>query len=66
MRRIEREQEVAKRNAAPQLALATSRVAKVNGAAAKVGAEAFVAKGKENYGQPDWESDETLEAYLSA
>lgn len=34
----------------------------------KVGAEAFVAKGDGNdgYAQPDWETDETLEAYLSA
>lgn len=34
----------------------------------KVGAEAFVAKGdgSDGYPQPDWETDETLEAYLSA
>lgn len=36
--------------------------------AVKMGAEAFVAKRKdsEGYGQPDWETDETLEAYLSS
>lgn len=65
MRRRERDEEVAKRSAPRQLAFA--QVAKANDVAtAKGGAEAFVAKGKENYGQPDWESDETLEAYLSA
>lgn len=35
--------------------------------AVKMGAEAFVAKnGSDGYGQPDWETDETLEAYLSS
>lgn len=35
--------------------------------AVKVGAEAFVAKGngKDGYGQPDWDTDETLEAYIA-
>lgn len=34
---------------------------------ARVGAEAFVARdanGSEAYGQPEWETDETLEAYI--
>ena len=36
--------------------------------AVKMGAEAFVAKrnGSDGYGQPDWETDETLEVYLSS
>ena len=34
--------------------------------AVKVGAEAFVAKGNgsDGYAQPDWDTDETLEAYI--
>lgn len=35
--------------------------------AVKVGAEAFVAKGNgsDGYAQPDWDTDETLEAYIA-
>ncbi|CAM9121447.1 unnamed protein product [Ectocarpus fasciculatus] len=72
MRRKEREQEAAKRFAPPPLALASSAAAderekKEANAIAKGGAEAFVARGNgdEGYGQPEWESDETLEAYLN-
>ncbi|CAN0487015.1 unnamed protein product, partial [Ectocarpus sp. 8 AP-2014] len=72
MRRREREQEAAKRFAPPPLVLAGSaavdeREKREANAIAKGGAEAFVAKGNgdEGYGQPEWESDETLEAYLN-
>lgn len=72
MRRREREQEAAKRSAPPPLVLSDSAAAderekREANAIAKGGAEAFVAKGNgdEGYGQPEWESDETLEAYLN-
>lgn len=70
MRRKEREQQFAAQTAlasrtAPQLN--TVDIVKDENDV-KVGAEAFVAKGDgtDGYPQPDWESDETLEAYLSA
>lgn len=81
MRRTEREEEFAQRNlrSAPappttRLPKPVSRYAEVDEAArkaeegaVKVGAEAFVAKGNgsDGYAQPDWDTDETLEAYIA-
>lgn len=70
MRRKEREQGVA---AVPSAELASfpapeEDAIKEENSSVKMGAEAFVAKrnGSNGYGQPEWESDETLEAYLSS
>lgn len=66
MRRKEREQVVD----APSSSSSSSSGDMNDGenSAVKMGAEAFVAKrnGSDGYGQPEWETDETLEAYLSS
>lgn len=75
MRRRERVQELEQRSVArgarsptiPSLAInEIDQKMKGSSGAAKVGAEAFVARGggSDGYGQPEWETDETLEAYI--
>lgn len=67
MRRKEREQAAVGPAMGAAASLASDAESVQENSAVKMGAEAFVAKnGSGGYGQPDWESDETLEAYLSS
>lgn len=76
MRRLEREGELAQRNDPQSVVAAVARAPTTTGGDArkdagdepvKVGAEAFVARGNgsSGYAQPDWDTDETLEAYIA-
>eukprot|EP00903_Cladosiphon_okamuranus_P011912 g11188.t1 len=68
MRRREREQQAAVAPAADRRSPSSGNIAGEENSTVKMGAEAFVAKrnGSDGYGQPDWETDETLEMYLSS
>lgn len=64
MRRLERAQEFEERtDSGPAMAVSSNG----EDAAAKIGAEAFVARGRggDRYSQPEWDTDETLEAYIA-
>lgn len=62
MRRKEREEEFARAN--PSREMISEAIRNNDGVVAKVGAEAFVARGNDN-SRTEWDTDETLEAYIA-